>query len=804
MGFRVSDSTLVGLEWSQVAARLAAHLHTPVACAAFDPAGRGLFEEDPRQVRARLEETSEARGLLEASEIPPLGGGAEISAALSLLRRGGVLTPRELLDLRSTLAVLHDVTRFLRHRAEAAPRLHELLAGATDLRDLEEEITFAIDAEGEVRDSASDSLASSRREARALAGELTRRIEDMLRRPEITQCLSDTFYTLRNDRYVLPVRTDARRRVPGIVHDASSSGTTLFVEPESVVDLNNRLKQAELTAQREIRRVLRDLSESAAAALPEIESGLSCLQAVDRAFARGHLSREMEGVEPEVREDGVFRLPALRHPLIPGERVVANDVHLGESFHVLVLSGPNAGGKTVALKSIALAALFVRAGLHVPAGRGARVDLADGVLADIGDAQDLRESLSTFSAHIANLAEIVEQASSRSLVVLDEVGVGTDPGEGAALAQAVLETLADSQVRVVATTHYNLLKEMAALDERFENASFEFDPETLAPTYNLRFGAPGISSAAALAERMGLRESVVARARALLEGEDRQFDGLLAELASGRVALDRERAAAQRAAREAEATRDEYQQRLGELRQRRAELFERWRQDLEGRFREAHGRIAAVIRELQRAGTAQQAALARERLLAIRDEVDTSAEESGLAEVASPTEGEIDWSRMTPGDTVRVRGGREGTLLSVPDRQGRVAVRIGAARLVVPVDRLCEAREAAVPSGATRAAARISVSSESAEDRESAPPRGHRECDLRGLRVEEALEQVDAALDRAARRGSREVLFIHGHGTGAVREAVRSHLARSPYVRERRAGAPEEGGEGVTVALLEP
>jgi DNA mismatch repair protein MutS2 len=791
--FQVSQTTLECLEWQSVVARLLDELRTPMARRELETAGAEaarLFEEAEAGVRERLAETSEARALLDEGRDPPLGGTADLSDSLARLRRGGSLEALELLELARTLAVLGDVGRFLVGRAPEAPRLAGLAQGLPDLGALEEEIVFCISPEGAVRDEASDALREARREARALSSELTRRIEQLLRDPDVAVALSDSFYTLRNERFVLPVRADARRRVPGIVHDASSSGTTVFVEPDGIVEPNNRLKQAELTAQREIRRVLRDLSTRAAGSVEPIEQGLGDLATIDHAFARGRLSQRLRGVEPEVAREGIFRLPVLRHPLIEDDEVVPNDVHLGEAFHVLVLSGPNAGGKTVALKAVALCALFVRAGLHVPAAAGARVDLVDEVLADIGDAQDLEAHLSTFSAHVSNLAHIVDRASERSLVVLDEVGVGTDPSEGAALAQAVLEALADAGARVVTTTHYNLLKEIAAVDPRFENGCVEFDPDSLTPTYRLRFGAPGISTATALAARMGLRTSVVDRARALLEGEDAQLKGLLADLARSRSEVDRERADARRLREELHARNEEVEQRLTELRERRKRLLRRVREDVDRELREARAQVAEVIRDLQRGGSAGDAARARERLRAVEA---TVVESLGEPEGPVASDAAMDWTIAKPGDPVRVKGGATGTLVALPDRRGRVTVQMGSARMQIDAAKLTPA-QATAPTRPTT----IRFESEAQED--SGPQTA--ECDLRGLRADEALEQVDAALDRALSRGRGRVRLIHGHGTGTLREAVRAHLSRMPHVREHRAGGDGEGGNGVTIAVL--
>jgi DNA mismatch repair protein MutS2 len=810
MTFRVSDQILARLEWPELIERLAAHTHTPRArarCSAGKDgeAAQALFAQSLETVLTLQRETSEARLLLEQAQTPPLGGLSDLEPTLRRLGKGGVLGARELLELRATLSALHATGRFLSRRAAEAPRLAEHAAAIPDLRGLEDEIELCIDAEGEVRDSASPALEGSRREARGLAADLQRRLAGYLRDPEMLASLSDSFVTMRNGRYVLPVRSDARTRVRGIVHDASGSGTTLFIEPEGVIELNNRMKQAELAVERETLRILRTLSDQAADALLPLETGLVALEAIDLAFARGRLSQEMDAVEPLVRHQGVFVLPQLRHPLLPPERVVPNDLRLGESHTVLVLSGPNAGGKTVALKCLALAALCVRAGLHVPAAQGCRVDLVDALLADIGDAQNLQESLSTFSAHAANLARIVEAATPNCLVVLDEIGAGTDPSEGASLAQAILEALAEAGARVVVTTHFNLLKEMAAADPRFANACVEFDPETLAPTYRLRWGVAGVSSATTVAARMGLRSDVLERANALLERDDRRLDRMLSELASNRAALEQERSEALRLRAESEAARAEYQAKLAKLEARREELFRRMRADLDQTLRGAHAEVAAVIRDLQRGGGAREAAHARDRLKALETRADEAA---AAAEAASPkpepSAPAVDWRLARPGDVVQVRGGGNALLLALPDRRGRVSVQVGGARLLVPMDRLAAADRAEAPpppAGARKGQARVALEREAAdEDLADAPAEG---CDLRGLRVEDALDRLVLSLDRAAVAGQRRLVVWHGLGSGALRDAVRGHLAHSPYVVSFARGDPTQGGDGITIVQLE-
>ena len=800
MPFSVTQKSLERLEWSGILERLGERVRTPAGRARLAPrpgeqVSSALFETSESGVRARLAETGEARAILAAGDTPPFGSVADLAGALDRARKDGTLEPRELWEIGAALKAIRETQRFFEARAGEAPSLADLASILTPRRDLESDIERCLDPSGVVRDEASPALAAARRAVRDLGAEITTRIDRILRDPDVAASLSDHYFTVRNDRYVLPVRADARRQVRGIVHDASGSGTTLYIEPEALVDLNNRHKRAEIDIEREIARVLRELSHQAADVSEGLESDLDRLGVIDLAFARASLAAQMRATEPLVGDAGVVVLPQLRHPAIPDEESVPNDLRLGESYHILVVSGPNAGGKTVAMKATALAALCVRAGLHVAAAAGARVDLFDAILADIGDEQSIGLSLSTFSAHMTNLASIVSAANERSLVVLDEIGVGTDPGEGAALAQAILETLAETGARVIATTHYGLLKEMADTDPRFENASVEFDHDTLAPTYRLHTGLPGSSSATAVAARMGMPQVVLDRANEFLDREDRQLERMLSELATSRVALEQEQRQAERLREETEATRDEYRRKITALQERRDKLYRALRDDLDRSFKDARAQIAAVIRELQRGGKAQDAARARERLEKIEAQTRRAETEAGIAPQPDERATPLDWRTAKPGDAVEILGGGTGVLVSLPDRRGRVAVTLGSARIVVPADRVGRAtridtaapkQSVSTPSGASDAAYRASA-----------------ECDLRGLRAHEIEAPLLAALDRAMAVGRPTLRIIHGLGTGALRRGVREALASARFVTRIENAPPDQGGDGVTLAHFE-
>jgi len=787
MSFRVSAKCLAQLEWPDLATRLARYLRTPEALAALADAP---FAPSVAAARCRLSETSEARVLRGLGAELPFGTLPALDAELARLAKGGALSASELLAVAGLARAVADTRAFFLRRAGEAPLLAESAQVLSNPRQLADAIDAALDASGEVRDAASPALAAARRDAREAASRVQERVERLLSERELRAALQDAFVTMRGDRYVLPVRAEARGRVPGIVHDASASGTTLFIEPQALVELNNALKQAELAIERETRRVLAELSALAAPAAATLGADFAILGSLDLAFARARLAEDLLATEPSLDDGAEFELLQLRHPLLPAEQAVASDVRLGGSFHVLVISGPNAGGKTVAMKAVALAALMARAGLHVAAAPGSRVGAVSAVLADIGDEQDIRESLSTFSAHLANLAAMLSEAGPESLVLLDEIGVGTDPGEGAALAQAVLEQLADAGARVLVTTHFGLLKEMAAVDPRFENACVDFDGETLLPTYRLRLGVAGMSSARTLAARMGITAPVIERANGLLAREDRRLDRMLLELAATRSALERERSEALHLRSESEAARDDYRAKLERLQERRDQLFASMRSELDEAFQSAHAEVAAVIRELQRGGDARSAARAREQLIALKTKTERASgtQQSPLPEPAGSA---VDWRELQPGDSVDVAGGGTGTLLALPDARGRVRVQVGGARLSLPAERVRS--RAGTESRPAAQLVRVDPLPEA-----STPTR----IDVRGSRLDEALAAVERALDDAARAGVSYLEVVHGIGTGALMSGLRARLRGLPHVARVEAGASDTGGPGVTRAFL--
>ncbi|MAI79720.1 MAG: hypothetical protein CL917_12315 [Deltaproteobacteria bacterium] len=822
MAFRVETETLESLEWPRVVRGLADLCRThqarerllglPITANTQNSTSiqkaphpwADFFEQTLDGVHQRLAETDETRVLLDAGHQPPLGSTPDLTEALGQTGRGGVIELESLRDLKNVLRTFREMSRFLDQKADECPHLGRWADQIQPEESLESRIESVIGPDGEVRNDASQLLVKMRKTSLTLSGNLQKRLQGYLSDSSVTEHLSDNYFTLRNERYVLPVRSDSKSKVKGIVHDASRSGTTLFIEPEAVIDLNNRLKQSELTISREIQRILRELSQSVGEASGRIRSSLEALSWIDLAFARGRMSQNLQAHSPKVEDQGIFELPALRHPLIDPDECISNDIRIGDDFVVLVLSGPNAGGKTVCMKSIALACLFVRAGLHVACEAGARVDLVGSVFAEIGDHQDIGENLSTFSAHMANLAKTVQRAEKNAFIALDEIGVGTDPSEGSALAQSILERLAETGARVVTTTHYNLLKEMADVDPRFQNASVEFDAKTLAPTYRVKIGTPGSSSASAVAARMGMPDDVLERAKSLLDRDDRRLDQMLSELSTRRAQLEAEQASAARVRAEGEAARNEYRIKLEGLQERREKLFHSMRDDLDQAFANAHHEVADVIRELQRGPSSQQAAEARGQLLALEKAAENTRNDLGISKESKGDSQliPIDWLQISVGDSVELALGGSGTLESLPDRKGRVGIRSQGKKLMMDAANVGLIRASKTKKAS--ASQEIHVSIERAVPSETAGTLGGgvEECDLRGERVLSALSRLREVIDRAVTDRRDGVRIIHGIGTGALRNAIREELAGLDYAEQISSPPNSEGGQGVTLVDL--
>ena len=720
--------------------------------------------------------------------------------------RGQVLAPSELLEIADLARASTRLRRtFVRTRQET-PLLSTRAAGLADLEALRELIAGAVDERGEVRDSASRELQAIRRERDAVHGRLQQRMEALLRSASLRPSLQDPIVTLRDGRYVLPVRSEARSAVPGIVHDSSASGATIYVEPLAVIDLGNRWRELQAQERHEIERIMRTLSEAAGEAEHELVDAVERLARLDLALAKARLAEQLGAADLTeagsdapwlVEAPAALRLVEARHPLLEGE-VVPVTIEAGGETRALLITGPNTGGKTVALKTAGLLSLMALAGLPVPADKGTRIPVYDAVFADIGDEQSIEQSLSTFSGHVTAIIDILERAGPRSLVLLDELGAGTDPTEGAALAIAIVGRLVEAGATLIATTHHSELKLFAHREAGVLNASVEFDVETLAPTYRLRIGVPGQSNALAIAERLGMPGAIVEAAREGLSHGQRDLEAVLGDLRTQLSAAE-DRAARAAADRDAaEELRGDLERQLATLADEserlRAESHERVREEV----RDAERMLQRARREVESARLEQAAAdleRAREAVAALAPRFRPPPEPPPPAKTPPPLGSGLGLRapRTLPapevGSRVWLRGiGSPGEALSEPDAAGEFEVQLGALRTRV---RLVQVERIEQPDGKVIVAIRTPPA-----------PSAPEQIEIRGQIVAEALPSVEAFLDDAARAGRARVRIIHGKGTGALRRAVRELLARHPLVTAYESGTSQEGGEGVTVALL--
>ena len=793
IGEAADEGTLRALEFSAIVDQLA-------ALTAFEPSrelARNLRPvADSVHVGLLQDQTDEAARLLADQAQASIGGARDVRGALERAARGGRLTPNELLDVGATL----EATGRFADRLKTWREPH--LAGIRDELDPAAEvaarISRSIDEAGELLDSASSELAAIRKRLRTAQDRVRERLNAMLRSTQLAGVIGEAIVTMRAGRYVIPIRAEAKGRLKGIVHDQSASGATLFVEPLTVVELNNTWTEATLAEQREEERILDLLSREVEARADTLRASLAALARADLWIARARLGEAMDAVRPRMADDAAELLSA-RHPLL-GDGAVPIDLRLGDRFgyRALVVTGPNTGGKTVSLKTLGLLSLMHQAGLRVPAADGARLPAFRRVMADIGDEQSIAQSLSTFSSHLRNVVRFVDAAGAGTLVLLDEVGAGTDPAEGSALAMAVVTRLLEAGSMVAATTHYAELKTFATEHPDVTNAAVEFDVTTLRPTYRLTIGLPGKSQAFAIAERLGLPAEILADARARISTEHATMEETLAAIARAQESQANalEAAEAERAAATEE--RDRARSGVARARKEAAELLADARRAADDLVSRAEREVVEVRRELTRqrnlaAGRGSASATAFDELSrrAARTRAEGTLPKVGEPEPEEPPEAAGPQPRVGLWGRSRTLGST-GRIVEISGRTGRVTLETEGARLVLPADDID-----VVPEPISGPPPR---DAEAEELRRRAAQRVSPTLDLHGERVEAALERLHAYVDDALLAGLDSVVIVHGVGTGALRRAVRDALREHPRVRSTRGGRKDEGGEGATVA----
>ena len=746
---------------------------------------------DMEEVQRAQEETSAAVNMLLTRGTPGFAGIRPVAASIQRADMGGSLNTRELLEIAAVLRAARTAGEY--GGGEEKSAISHLFKALTPNRFLEDTITNSIVGEEEIADSASTELASIRRHMRATEA----RVRDILQKlisSNQSKYLQESIITIRSDRYVVPVKSEFKNAIPGLVHDVSSSGSTFFIEPMGVVKANNELRELAAKEKKEIDRILAQLSADCAAHKEDILEDYQLLIWLDAIFARGKLSLQLECSQPRL-SDKYLRLRGARHPLLDKKKAVANDLELGEHFDTLVITGPNTGGKTVTLKTIGLITLMAQCGLHIPARDDSTVRVFQRVLADIGDEQSIAQSLSTFSSHMTNIVGILKEADDSTLILFDELGAGTDPVEGAALAAAVIESARELGAQVAATTHYAELKVYAMTTPGVENASCEFNVDTLAPTYRLVMGIPGKSNAFAISRRLGLPEDIIEKAAARLDAENVRFEDVLTKLDQQRQEMERERAEARRLKLEMEQSAARAKEYRDRLEAERAKVVEK-----------AQAEARAIIDD---ARAASDLALSELKELQKRRDLDWQQVNDGRAqarhllnEAEKNIGGPVQEPEAPPptrpakaGDTVElVSMGTKATVLSV-NKDGSLQLQAGILKISAKQD------EVRVVEGETQAQkeARRIVSRAQHTLRTAAVPS---QVDLRGMMTDEAIAVLERFLDTAMMGKLETVTIIHGKGTGAVRSAVRTYLKRSRYVKSFRPGRYGEGEDGVTVAEL--
>ncbi|HVJ48321.1 endonuclease MutS2 [Desulfitobacterium sp.] len=789
----INERVIRKLDFDKILERLAERCLLPRAQEIAE-ALRPYANQD--QARDALAETGEGRALLRVNPLFTVRGAKEVRPLLERCLRGGTLSPEELLHIRDTLKAARQIKQSIIEGKTETPHFRAIVLGIDPPKGIEDEITLCITEDGFVADQASSQLAEFRRAITRLQKRIRDTLEGIIRNSANQKILQDPIITQRSDRYVVPVKLEYRQSFPGIVHDQSASGATLYIEPMAVVNLGNELREVTLKEQREVQRILLQLSAHVEGDAERIADAHEGLAQVDFILAKSHLSEKMNGGAPELSDQQEIKLVQARHPLLSGS-VVPLNIELGKHFDTVVITGPNTGGKTVALKTVGLLAAMAQSGLHIPAEANSRVGIFTRIFVDIGDEQSVEQSLSTFSGHMKNIVEIIQGADSRSLILLDEIGAGTDPTEGAALAMAIISELHERGCRIIATTHYGALKNFAYNTPRVENASVEFDVETLRPTYRLLIGIPGKSNAFNIAGRLGLNSTILERAKSFVTEREMQVADLIENLEDTQRDIEREKRRIQEERQVIEikssqlkekslSLEEDYQERLTKAQDEATELLRQTRREAEILIDELKQALKEEHKDQHTIERARQGIRKISNKLGVKEKPNRISTGDGLST------GEIKLGQTLYLTKLR----QKGHVLKLPNESGKIFVQVGVIKLNVPMNevRLVKEEKVSKPLRAeTVGQGRIGLGK---------AQNVRTEIDLRGMMVEEATEELDKYLDDAVLTGAGLVYIIHGKGTGALRAGVQAFLKGHPHVQSFRLGEHGEGDFGVTVVEL--
>lgn len=763
---------------------------------AVSQAGRDLIAalhpfDNPLEAALALEEVEEAMRLLAQKGTPPFEGVYDVRDQISRAGKGSTLNPGALLKIGNILRSARLFQRYVRSEDHAAPKLMDVTAGITPLEKLEGEIAHAISGEDEVSDRASQKLSALRRSIREKNASVKDKVQDLVR--SHAKYLQENLYTVRGDRYVIPVKAEHKGHVPGLIHDQSASGQTLYIEPISLVNLNNEIKELLLKEKAEIERILRELSGKVTEHYEAVKRDADIIYYLDGVFARAKYADSIEARAPEIREDGTFNLISARHPLIDQKKVVASTIYLGEAFTSLVITGPNTGGKTVTLKTVGLLHAMALSGIPIPVNEHSHISFFREIFADIGDEQSIEQSLSTFSSHMTNIVGIMARADQDSLCLFDELGAGTDPTEGAALAMAILEELKGRRSRVIATTHYSELKAYALRTEGIENASVEFDVDSLSPTYRLLIGVPGKSNAFLISKRLGLSDDIIEKARDLISEDTLRFEDLIENLERSNVSARRDAQKSKALLEELKDKEDKLNQKLQTIEQQRQKEIDEAKREARNILRNVKEEADSILKSIRRLESGGMNSSLRQELEKNRQRLRDTLEILDTADEADSEDGPVSdrvLREMKLGaEFLHKDIGQKVQVLSLPDDKGNLMVQAGIMKVNANIADLEVSKEMKKEAKARR---KVNLNLRSVAT----------SIDLRGLDAEEAAYRTDQYLDEAALANLEEVTIIHGVGTGVLKTRIGQLLKKHPHVKKSRPGEYGEGGAGVTIVEL--
>lgn len=785
------EQTIKALEWKTILDDLSKHSTCEIG---KERCLNAEIFSGIEKIKYEIKLTTEGKYLLDHTIYPPLGGIRNIAESLGIARTGKTLRSEELIDIANTMGASRRLKSFFDRYKEEVPELHKISIGLYEDKSLEADILDIFDESGSMLDTASPELRRLRISFKDQAFNLKNKLNSLINSSSFSKFLQENVFTLRDDRYVVPVKAEHKNHVQGIVHDISASGSTFFIEPRAIVELNNNLREIELKIDAEVKRILAELSGRVKEISTELTYTLEILGDIDFIFAKSKYSISIKAIEPEINNEKYISLKSVRHPVLLRvvEKVIPNDIEIGKNFNMMIITGPNTGGKTVVLKTVGICTLMARAGMHIPAMEASIYPFKN-IFADIGDEQSIIQSLSTFSGHLKNIINILENTNNETLILLDEIGAGTDPLEGTALAEAILQNIAEKGARAIVTTHFSELKALAYTTPDFYNASVEFDTESLAPTYKLLMGMPGKSNAIYIAGKLGLAANIAEKAREIYLTKKDPTGKVLEGLQNTQQELSKN-------AQKVEETKDNlvklektYNEDIEKIKDEKKKIISVYRKKFDSELLKAKSEIKDILEEIRLNKSEKVSRRSLSRLGETEAELRQFSQEQ--KELLDPEFQPIDWSSIKIGDIVLIKHlDQQAVLTSIPDKNNNVQVEIGLLKTTVKSDELVKPKHGK------------SVKFKPIIQKQKYLQFKRHELsntlDLRGMSAEDGIDKVESFLDEASLANLSPVYLIHGNGTGILRKAVRAYLKTSPYVSKFRAGEKTEGGDGVTVVDL--